>query len=263
VGSCTDIVATVMKPLLQFRKDITVTVSTFADIRLLQMLFVEKKHLFNEEVQYIYQKQLEEAAVIVVSKTDLADEEMQRSVQHFLQSQYQNKQVIYVNGTDTESTTKWLNVLTNKTDHFIPSSLDIDYPTYGAGEAMLAWLDAELKIISNSNTAQQTAIELAEQIYQDVQREGLSIGHLKFLIDDTIKISYTASENEPAIIQTKNSASATILINARIQATPVFLSTLISKAIAQTEKENNCVVAEENFASFQPGYPTPTHRIVV
>jgi hypothetical protein len=106
-------------------------------------------------------------------------------------------------------------------------------------------------------------MQLAEQIYQDVQREGLSIGHLKFLIDDTIKISYTASENEPAIIQTKNSASATILINARIQATPVFLSTLISKAIAQTEKENNCIVVEENFASFQPGYPTPTHRIVV
>ena len=39
VGSCTDIVATVMKPLLKFKTDIGVTVSTFADIRLLPVLF--------------------------------------------------------------------------------------------------------------------------------------------------------------------------------------------------------------------------------
>jgi G3E family GTPase len=51
VGSCTDIVATVMKPLQQFKKDIAVTVSTFADARLLHMLFIENKQLFNDEVK--------------------------------------------------------------------------------------------------------------------------------------------------------------------------------------------------------------------
>ena len=263
VGSCTDIVATVMKPLLQFRNDVTVTVSTFVDVQLLHMLFVEKKHVFNEEVQYIYQKQLEEAEVIVVSKIDLADEKTLSSVRYFLKDQFQDKQVIYVNGTDDESTTEWLDVITSKTNHFIPSSLDIDYPTYGAGEAMLAWLDAELKIDSNINSAQQTAIQLAKQIYKNVQNEKLTIGHLKFLIDDVIKISYTASGNETIVSEACNAGAASILINARIQTTPVFLSSLINRAIEQTEKENNCVVVKEKFTAFQPGYPAPTYRIMV
>ena len=37
VGSCTDIVATVLKPLLRFRPDAHVTVSIFADVRLLTL----------------------------------------------------------------------------------------------------------------------------------------------------------------------------------------------------------------------------------
>ncbi|MFT4152511.1 GTP-binding protein [Parafilimonas sp.] len=263
VGSCTDIVATVMKPLLQFRKDVTVTVSTFADVRLLQMLFVEKKNLFNKEVQYIYTKQLEEAGVIVVSKIDLVNEETLNSVQRFLQDQYPGRKIIYINGTSDESTTQWLNVITNRTNHFIPSSLDIDYSIYGAGEAMLAWLDAELKIESDINDAQQTAIQLAQLIYNTIQKEGLTIGHLKFLIDNTIKISYTASEDDSALNEIYNSGSSSILINARIQTTPAFLSSLIHEAVQQTEKENNCVIVKEGFASFRPGYPTPTHRITV
>ena len=41
VGSCTDLVATVMKPLLQYHPESKVTISTFADARLLQILLNE------------------------------------------------------------------------------------------------------------------------------------------------------------------------------------------------------------------------------
>src|SRR5687768_1058529 len=75
VGSCTDIVATVMKPLLKFREDCEVTVSTFTDIRLLLMILKEETKVFDEKVKYIYLKQLEEASVIVISKIDLVQKE--------------------------------------------------------------------------------------------------------------------------------------------------------------------------------------------
>src|SRR5450432_118187 len=52
VGSCTDIVATVLKPLLHFRPDAQITVSTFADVRLLQMILEEGANLFDETVNY-------------------------------------------------------------------------------------------------------------------------------------------------------------------------------------------------------------------
>jgi G3E family GTPase len=261
VGSCTDIVATVMKPLLQFKKEIAVTVSTFADARLLHMLFVENKQLFNDEVRYIYQKQLEEAQIIVVSKIDLITEETHAAVQQFLQAEYPGKQIIFINGTDAASLIQWLNVIqkTNAQNHL--SSLNIDYDIYGAGEAMLAWLDEELVIYSSANDAQKIAVELTQNMYRQIQLKNIPIGHLKFLIDKSIKISYATSTEEPVNVETNNASSASVLINARVQTTPLVLSALINKAIQETENENSCSTVQKSFASFQPGYPRPTHRI--
>src|SRR5205085_5514023 len=61
VGSCTDIVATVLKPLEHLRKEVQVSISTFADVRLLKMILFGNSQLFDENVRYIYHKQLEEA----------------------------------------------------------------------------------------------------------------------------------------------------------------------------------------------------------
>lgn len=261
VGSCTDIVATVMKPLLQFKKDIRVTVSTFADARLLHMLFVENKQLFNDEVKYIYTKQLEEAEIIVVSKIDLITEETQEAVQQFLQAEYRGKQIVFINATNDDSTEQWLNIIQKTNQQNNPSSLDIDYDIYGAGEAMLAWLDAELEIFSSKNDAQKIASQLAQNIYRNIHHANLAIGHLKFLIDDKIKISFTSSTEKSVDFKTSNASSASVLINARIQTTPTFLTALINESVQQIENENSCSIAQKSFDSFQPGYPRPTHRI--
>lgn len=224
------------------------------------MLFVENKQLFNDEVKYIYTKQLEEAEIIVVSKIDLITKETHEAIQQFFQTEYSDKQIIFINGTDEASAEQWLNII-QKSQQSKPSSLNIDYDIYGAGEAMLAWLDAELKIYSSANNAQQIAAQLSQNIYRNIQHANLAIGHLKFLIDDKIKISYTTSTDESVNIKTDNTSSAFILINARIQTTPTFLNTLINKSIQQTENENSCSIVQQSFTSFQPGYPKPTHRI--
>lgn len=261
VGSCTDIVATVMKPLLQFKKDIDVTVSTFADARLLHMLFVENKQLFNDEIKYIYTKQLEEAETIAVSKLDLITKETCESVQQFLQEIYSNKQIIFINGTDEASAEQWLSIIHKLNQHSNLSSLNIDYDVYGAGEAMLAWLDAEFEIFSSNNSGQKIALQLAQSIYRNIQHANLAIGHLKFLIDDKIKISFTSSTEKSVDFKTSNASSASILINARIQTTPNLLTDLIDKAVQQTENKKSCSIVKKSFASFQPGYPRPTQRI--
>jgi G3E family GTPase len=73
VGSCTDLVATVLKPMLQFRPDIKVVISVFTDVRILPVM-VKGSRLF-ADVNYIYKKQVEEADVIIVNKTDLITSE--------------------------------------------------------------------------------------------------------------------------------------------------------------------------------------------
>jgi len=59
VGSCTDIVATVLKPLQKFHPTFDLSFSVFADIRLLRILLNGNFFLFDESVNYIYKKQLE------------------------------------------------------------------------------------------------------------------------------------------------------------------------------------------------------------
>jgi G3E family GTPase len=88
VGSCTDIVATVLKPLLQFYPTAQVTISVFADVRLLQLMLNKETNLFDETVNYIYLKQLEEAGIIVVNKTDLIDKTTLAEIKVLMKQQY-------------------------------------------------------------------------------------------------------------------------------------------------------------------------------
>lgn len=249
VGSCTDLVATVLKPLLQRHPEWQPTVTVFADAQLL----TGNPAGFDETVHYIYNKQLEEAKVIVVSRIDLLKNPARLKTQ--LQSRYPGKTILYQNSFNEEHIARWLQTLDTVTFNDA-GSLDIDYDTYGAGEAKLAWLDQQLEITSPGKTAQHAALALIEKLTETNH----PIGHLKFLLDNDTKISITATG---ATDQAKPRAAekATLLINARIQTEPETLSAEIATAIAETEKTSACTIRTISESCFQPGYPRPTHRV--
>ncbi len=264
VGSCTDIVATVMKPLLRYRADATVTVSVFADVQLCQMLLTGANDLFDKHVNYIYYKQLEEAGIIVINKIDLVSEAQLTEIKKLMSEKYPGKILLYQNSLHAKNTEQWLEVL--ETDHSsaLLASLEIDYDIYGEGEAMMAWFDEELGIYCVTQDAIPATIGLMENIYKKIIAQGYSIGHLKFLLDDKIKISYTALSGPglPGDIYNEKKFSASLLINARVQVEPQTLSQLVALAIKETEIRHGCKIIVESVASFKPGYPKPTHRIV-
>jgi G3E family GTPase len=259
VGSCTDIVATVIKPLVKFRPEAEVTFSTFADAQLLKML-LQQNSSFDESVRYIYFKQLEEAEVIVISKIDLMDdnslEEMKRLI-----DKYSDKITLYQNSFDTTDVRGWLKVLDNK---FVttPSSLHINYDMYGAGEARLAWHDQQVEIQSGNYNAMQATNGLIKTISQKIQFNEYPIGHLKFLLNNEKKISITRTSQEEVfdnIVEERKYAG--LLINARVQTSPEALSHIISESIKEIEINFNCKIVVKSHASFQPGYPKPVYRI--
>lgn len=255
VGSCTDLIATVLKPLLQQHPEWQPTVSVFADARLLQSLLDDSTaSAFDSSVRYIYFKQLEEAQVIVVSKTDLlADKATLRGL---MQERYGEKTILYQNSFEQEDIAHWLTTLDSTPFSTGLPSLNIDYDLYGAGEAKLAWLDQELEIQCASNKAQAAAMALMQRL----STVDCPIGHLKFLLDGRTKLSFTATGStddhhpEPA-------PSATLLINARVQTEPANLSNLIANAITTIEKEYDCTIHTISKHAFQPGFPKPTHRV--
>jgi Ni2+-binding GTPase involved in maturation of urease and hydrogenase len=249
VGSCTDLVATVLKPLLQQHPEWQSTVTVFADAQLLTGC----SGRFDETINYIYNKQLEEARVIVVSKADLVDT---TQLEAQLQSRYPGKIILYQNSFDEEGIARWLQTLDNTPFTQDLPSLDIDYDIYGAGEAKLAWLDQQLEIESKANRAQDAALAFIHRLGQ----ARYPIGHLKFLLDGQTKISITATGtgDEP---RSRPATSSTLLINARIQTDPSLLSQLVADAIQSIEEEYHCSIRTLDVRCFQPGYPRPTHRV--
>ena len=240
VGSCTDLVATVFKPLLQQHPDWQLTITAFTDANTLAS--------FDPDVRYINHKQLEEAPLIVISKTDLYGKPS-------LPPEYTHKTILYQNSFDETHIARWLQTLGATSFTHLPS-LAIDYDRYGAGETKLAWLDQLLEIHSPSQQAQQAAIALMTAI----AATDYPIAHLKFLLDGNTKLSFT-NKTSADPVNAQPAFTASLLINARIQADPAGLTSLLSSAIQHTIQMHKCSIRTVSGNCFQPGYPRPTHRI--
>ncbi|MDP4285930.1 MAG: GTP-binding protein [Bacteroidota bacterium] len=269
VGSCTDLAATVINPLLSFNTDkYEIVLSVFADIRLLIPFLKNERGIFYDNINYIYKKQLEEADIIIVNKIDLLNEEQLALAKELIATKYGNKIIHYQNSLSKESVIEWIQLITdNFHDPSLRTTPEIDYDIYGAGEAELAWLDEEIGIVTKDKSAIAAAYRLINTIYNKLKELSYPIGHLKFLLDDgkeKRKISYNAItinrndniNNQPEIDR------IIVLINARVQVSPHSLQKIIADAIIETEISAHCKIIENNISAFKPGYPNPTHRIV-
>lgn len=263
VGSCTDIVATVAKPLFHTRNNVEVTVSVFADARLLYML-LKGAGAFDKDVYYIYFKQLEEAGIIVINKVDCMDCGDLHQLRLGMQERYGFKELVFQNSLDAGSVQQWLDALDKQDSRNGLSSLEIDYDIYGAGEAKLAWLDQEIIISQPAHSAAKDAVDVVNEIHKSIRSKNYFIGHLKFLLDGKTKISFTATSPEGNLVNIGNDepGSVCLLMNARVQTEPPILSSIIAEAIAVVTERTGCRIHVSSTASFKPGFPKPTHRIV-
>lgn len=265
VGSCTDLIATVAKPLQVQDSGNTLVISVFADALLLFPLLTGNASFLNDDVRYIYKKQLEEADLLVVNKIDVLTAYELSFLKQKMKQQYAAKQLLFQNSFDETQILHWLQAMSSFRLGAERKSLQIDYDTYASGEAAMAWLDEELEIESTGN-ATELGYQLIDSIEAVVRGRSLVIGHLKFLLDNGTakqKISFTArpvAETLPA----KRLAPAMnlrMLINARVQTTPEQLQQIMSTAINNIAVQNAVYINVKSTAAFRPAYPRPVHRI--
>jgi G3E family GTPase len=268
VGSCTDLVATVLKPLIEYRgaQNEQVTFSSFVDSNLL-LLHLEGGILpFNMETMYIWEKQIEEAEVLVINKTDLLLSVELEKLKRLTENMFPSKQILFQNSLDNESLRKWIDLINKQSENKEHKSIDIDYEIYGKGEANLAWLDEEIQIISTDNTSVEIANNFINSITDDIVRKGFTIGHLKYFMvfnDKSLKISHTTVSNKSAsesMIYEK-AGLVDLLVNARIQTSPDELRKILFDNLKQLKSNPGVQVNEKFLSYFQPGFPNPTHRM--
>jgi Ni2+-binding GTPase involved in maturation of urease and hydrogenase len=266
VGSCTDLVATVLKPFTLYNKGVRMIISVFADAYLMYSIMKGTSCFIEEAVQYIYRKQLEEADIIVVNKTDLLNKSELQYIKEVIAISYPNKKTIYQDAYNENDIRKWIQLLNEFSIPVQRNSLELDYNIYGAGEAMLAWFDQKVSVHTGEPVAVKASMILIDNIYKKIQEAGYTIGHLKFLVSDGEwhkKYSYTTMVTEDCFAATElhRSNHLDILINARVQTTPQLLQQVIELAIEETINQINCRIATHQSSVFQPGYPKPLHRI--
>ena len=142
VGSCTDLVSTVIQPLLDLKDSSSqdVTFSVLSDSRLLLKFLSGEDLPFQEGILYIFEKQIEEAGVLVMNKSDLLNDIQKRQLQDLVKEKYKDKIVVSQNSLAETGVEDWLKILNSEL--FLPKSkINLDYQIYGTGEQSLAWFD--------------------------------------------------------------------------------------------------------------------------
>ena len=269
VGSCADIVATVVKPLLQVGGVGTprpTSFSVFADARLLRRRLLGQPMPFSEDVVYLFDKQIEEAGMLIINKRDLLTPEAEAEVPALARQRFPHATVRLQNSLAIEEVVGWVAALDAGLAAPPETSLEIDYERYGAGEAELAWLDERVIFRGVSGQSRAVVQAFISRLLAALEQQDLTIGHLKFHIrggDSEVKISLPTlrAGDWASELPAMEGAEVDLLVNARVEAQATLLHTLVDEVADSTAQAFDATCEISDVAAFHPALPRPTHRI--
>lgn len=267
VGSCTDLVATVSYPLRRIYGDAfaIAPLSVLVDpVRALRVFGLRPGGNFSEKVAYIYRKQLEEAELIVVNKSDLLSASDREALLAHLASAVPCAEVFVLSARDGSGLEAWFQRVSTGTQA-LRGTMDLDYDAYADGESRLGWLNATLSLWPAGEVDATAVLRgLARGIQDRLVERGAEVAHLKMTLsplDDPGALAWVSlvrSDFVPELGQalTTPVTSATLVVNLRAEASPDDLSTVFDQAVAASPHG----LSLEHMECFAPQRPVPTHR---
>lgn len=272
VGSCTDLMATVLLPLRHaYGTEFSISpLSVVVDGRraLASLGGRRTPGDFSRDVGYIYRKQIEEAEILVVNKMDLMPEDDLDDLRARIAKEYPEKKVAVISAKTGAGILEWIEAISG--DDAKPRSLmEVDYDRYGAGEALLGWCNAEI-IISGEREADGDKLLLAtaDIIGRDLANQSIEVAHFKMALADTEgrlgTVNQVMSGTVPEISRSFAASlrDGRITLNLRAEADPERLRKAVEDCFAAPELGGErwaCQVVE--MAAFRPGQPIPVERV--
>jgi Ni2+-binding GTPase involved in maturation of urease and hydrogenase len=268
VGSCADIVATVVKPLLALGEEHIQpsSFSVFVDSRLYLHHLLGDPLPFSEDVVYIFGKQIEEAGLLVINKVDLLDDEQLTLLEDQLAALPAGRLYRFQNSLVEASVREWVAQIQSPNSYAPGDSLDLDYERYGRGEAQLAWLDETLILSIPEGDARMVVIDFFQGLLDRLAHDHVGIGHLKFILGysgTSVKISFTGitDVNWQTEIPAMPPGEVHLLVNARVETSAQSLRQSVVDTLHACQSEYRFSFREEDVSFFHPGKPQPTHRM--
>lgn len=277
VGSCTDLVATVVLPLQNLLGDrfelaaFGVLLKPSHGRRILAGDDASSASGFSAQAEYIFTKQLEEADYVMIGRRDQLSDDEVAALTAKIKEAAPGVPVVAVSPLRGDGVDEVIG--------YIESSmtagrrlLEIDYDTYAIGEADLGWVNLAATWTPDENGG-ATDIDLNAMVQRLVAAiankasEHGEIAHLKASASTgqaRAVANVVASGHDVdlgLVALTQGSGPVDLIVNARVSMDP---ETLL--AISQTALQSTCdslggAVRITSSVSLRPGRPTPTHRV--
>lgn len=268
VGSCTDLVATVVQPLKDLygsRFDVSPYPVIFKPSHGIKILKDEGASGFSPKAAYIFIKQLEEADAIVINRIDEIENDLLIELVDLVSQKFPGVPVLKMsakNGTGIDE----LSVLLDQKGVFGRRILDIDYDIYAEGEAELGWLNSTLQIQSDKELdVDSILLDVISRLRNELVIHNAEVAHLKAigLADGAFGVANLISNGTmPELSLSSNSMinQFDLIINARVALDPLVLEKLVGDIVGKVCISINAKALLGKTQSFKPGRPVPTHR---
>jgi CobW/HypB/UreG family nucleotide-binding protein len=252
VGSCVDLAATVLRPLLRdeahrFRvAPLTVLVDP---ARAIEMTVPRR----DADVAYLFRQQLDEADIVCFTKADAGVEPpaLDGVAGHAISAK---------TGQGVEA---WLDHVLAPSPSAGSGLLAVDYTRYAEAEAALAWLNWRARVDLESPQSPAVLVgTLTDRLETSLDAAGLSIVHVKVLDRSPtgyVRASVCARGAEPVVEGTLDASPASrhdLTINARAIGDPAQLSRLVAESLESLAMHVEVTSRE----AFRPSPPRPERR---
>ena len=269
VGSCTDLVATVIRPLMQvYGKPLDV--SPYGVILKpshgLKILRGDTQRGFSPKAEYIFRKQLEEADFIIINRIDELSADDVDELETLLRAEFPDQPILRVSartGEGFEALTEML----GQRGAFGQRVMDVDYDIYAQGEAELGWLNSQVNV--ESGTAfdlDALLVDIIGRLHERFVGAGAEAAHLKTigLCDGSYAVANLVSNStgpELSLPSKTMTKAANVVVNARVATDPTELEAFVRAEVAAACHAIGATHEVTSLQCFKPGRPVPTHRI--
>lgn len=270
VGSCTDLVATVILPLREtFGDSVRVTpLSVVVDGRRALASLGGRRIPgdFSKDVGYIYRKQIEEAELVVINKKDLLDEDDLADLISRIDSTFPGKAIFVLSARTGEGLGEWAaHIMDSATNPQL--LMDVDYARYGVGEALLGWCNAEADVeCSHAEDGDELLSRVAKAITGALDAQATQVAHFKMALTDAEGrlgvINQVISGVEPEISRSFAGSlrHGRLTVNLRAEGDPSELQEIVRQSLADL-REVSVSARLRDIAAFRPGQPVPVKRV--
>jgi hypothetical protein len=254
VGSCTDISATTIGPILRdhFDEFRLAPYSVLIDpARALELDAID----VDNDLAFLFRKQIEEADIVSWTKSDI------RTIPD---SAFPHARRL--SAKTGEGVAAWLDEILSGGLTAGNTLLDIDYARYARAEAALAWLNLDLTLEARRPLTPAMVIgPLMDEIALELTRSGISIAHLKIVCEcasGVLKAALCGNAGEPDLEGALDASPALthhVRLNLRARGGPALVGEITRGMVERLPGQTQIT----RFACFQPAAPKPERRITV